>query len=255
MQGDDIYFVNNASDTTSEEANQGVDTVWSTLSAMTLSANVENLRYNGVGAFSGTGNGLANVIEGSSGADRLDGAAGNDQLIGGAGGDALIGGEGSDTASYVTAANGVAAQLLAPGANTGDAAGDSYVGVENLTGSQFGDILTGGNDGNTLAGQSGSDVLSGLLGNDTLRGGAQADILIGDAGSDVFDFDATTNSISRRSRRHSSGSRGCVRGCRRCGRRPDRSLGDRCQHRGGWQPDLRLRRYRCRPRLAGHLGH
>ena len=196
MQGDDIYFVNNASDTTSEEANQGVDTVWSTLSAMTLSANVENLRYNGVGAFSGTGNGLANVIEGSSGADRLDGAAGNDQLIGGAGGDALIGGEGSDTASYVTAANGVAAQLLAPGANTGDAAGDSYVGVENLTGSQFGDILTGGNDGNTLAGQSGSDVLSGLLGNDTLRGGAQADILIGDAGSDVFDFDATTNSTA-----------------------------------------------------------
>ncbi len=196
MQGDDIYFVNNVGDTASEEADQGTDTVWSFLNAWTLSTNFENLRFNGIGAFSGTGNGLANIIEGSAGADRLDGIGGNDELIGGAGADALVGGEGSDTASYSTAANGVAARLLAPGANTGDAVGDSYVGVENLTGSQFGDILTGGNDGNVLSGQGGSDTLSGLLGNDTLRGGAQADILIGDGGGDVFDFNTTSDSTA-----------------------------------------------------------
>ena len=204
LAGNDTYFVNDVGDIVGELVGFGTDTVWSFVNDWTLAANVEVLRFNGIGAFTGTGNGLDNQIFGSDGADRLDGGAGNDVLIGGDGPDALIGGAGSDTASYAGATGGVEVVLLAPGANAGDAAGDSYSGIENLTGSDFGDALSGDAGGNLLAGQGGTDVLSGGLGNDTLRGGAQRDILVGDAGSDVFDFDVAGHSAA--------GARDIVRG-------------------------------------------
>src|SRR6185295_14112803 len=93
--------------------------------------------------------------------------------------DSLDGGIGTDTASYATAGAGVAARLAAPAGNTGDAAGDSYVSIENLTGTNFADTLTG--DGN-------ANVLAGLDGNDTLIGGAGADSLDGGAGSDTASY-------------------------------------------------------------------
>ena len=194
LQGDDTYFVNDAGDTVTELAGFGLDTVWTTLATATLAANVENLRFNGAGAFTATGNALANTIEGSAGADRLDGAGGDDVLIGGAGGDYMLGGAGRDTVSYATASAGVEVWMEAPGANAGDAAGDAWVGVEDLAGSAFGDMLAGDAAGNRIAGGGGNDVLSGLLGNDTLRGGAGADVLIGDGGADVFDFDRPAES-------------------------------------------------------------
>jgi Ca2+-binding RTX toxin-like protein len=58
---------------------------------------VEELIYTGSGAFSGTGNALANEIRGGPGADRLDGLAGDDLLQGGDGADILVGGAGRDT--------------------------------------------------------------------------------------------------------------------------------------------------------------
>ena len=66
---------------------------------------MENLTFVGAGNFTGTGNGLANVITGSGGIDVLNGNGGNDTLIGnggldflngGAGDDILIGGVGND---------------------------------------------------------------------------------------------------------------------------------------------------------------
>ncbi|MGO6841538.1 calcium-binding protein, partial [Rhizobium ruizarguesonis] len=66
------------------------DTVRTNLASYTLGANVENLTYNGTGAFAGTGNGLVNTIRGAAGADTLDGKAGADTLIGGAGNDTYI---------------------------------------------------------------------------------------------------------------------------------------------------------------------
>ena len=79
----------------------------------------------------------ANLIVGNAGVNTLDGRGGNDTLIGGRGGDALIGGDRLDTASYATASAGLFAGLEEAGYNTGDAAGDSYSGIENLTGSAF----------------------------------------------------------------------------------------------------------------------
>jgi len=94
--GNDTYTLDNAGDRTIEAVNGGTDTVRTTLGAYTLQANVENLTYTGTGAFSGTGNTLANVINGGAGNDILVGGAGNDQLKGNGGNDILRGGAGAD---------------------------------------------------------------------------------------------------------------------------------------------------------------
>ncbi len=74
------------------------------------------------------------LIEGVIGSkydDTLEGTSGNDVLWGGEGKDTLIGGAGTgDIAAYSTATAGVNASLMAPATNTGDAAGDTYSGIE-----------------------------------------------------------------------------------------------------------------------------
>ncbi|WP_160320302.1 calcium-binding protein, partial [Rhizobium ecuadorense] len=95
--GGDAYVVDNAGDLVSEAADAGIDTIWTTLAAYTLGANVENLTYFGTAAFAGTGNDLANTITGGAAADTLSGGVGNDVLNGGLGADRLIGGVGDDT--------------------------------------------------------------------------------------------------------------------------------------------------------------
>jgi Ca2+-binding RTX toxin-like protein len=94
--GYDVYLVDNAGDIVTELPGEGIDMVYVSLSAYTLPDEVENLYFNGQGAFAGTGNGLDNVINGSSGADILDGGGGNDELRGGSGADILLGGDGND---------------------------------------------------------------------------------------------------------------------------------------------------------------
>ncbi|PTM95228.1 M10 family metallopeptidase [Mycoplana dimorpha] len=125
------------------------------------------------------GNAAANVLRGNGGNDILEGGAGNDTLLGGGGGDTLRGGSGSDVASYLAATTGVRAGLTNPSNNTGEAAGDNYSLIENLTGSAFGDVLYG--DG-------GDNRLSGAAGNDTLVGQGGADTLIGGAGTDTASY-------------------------------------------------------------------
>lgn len=156
----------------------GNDTIW---------ANYVNPSYPTQGAWASGGSGDDNIIgganvdilSGNSGADRLDGAAGDDVLyggdgddvlIGGVGADKLFGGAGSDTASYATAASAVTVFLdSTQSTSTGDAADDKYESIENLTGSNYNDVLYG---------DAGDNVLDGGAGNDTLYGGAGDDIYI-----------------------------------------------------------------------------
>ncbi|MEQ1955778.1 hypothetical protein [Mesorhizobium sp. CN2-181] len=127
-------------------------------------------------------------LGGTSGVNVLDGGLGNDILYGGDGGDTLIGGEGIDTAHYSGADAGVIASLANPAINAGFAKGDSYVSIENLSGSKYDDALNGDNAVNTIRGGYGDDRIKGYGGND---------ILFGDAGADKFIFnsalDAATN--------------------------------------------------------------
>jgi Ca2+-binding RTX toxin-like protein len=85
--GDDTYVVDNALDSVAESPGGGLDTVRSTLTVVTLAAELENLVCITLSSFRGTGNTLANVIAGNNGADTLDGAGGADTLAGGTGND------------------------------------------------------------------------------------------------------------------------------------------------------------------------
>lgn len=169
------------------------------------------------------GNAGDNLLIGESGNDTVDGRAGNDALVGGNGNDTLYGGEGNDVlisgwgadlldggigtdrAQYSESGQGVRADLHMPGTNSGLAAGDVYVSVEDLLGSAFADILLGDTAGNALAGDAGDDLLFGRSGNDTLIGGAGADTLhggegndylVGGTGTDEFVFDRGLDTIA-----------------------------------------------------------
>ena len=101
--GNDTYIVNSAGDLITEKANEGIDTVQSSVT-YTIGSYVETLVLTGTAAINGTGNGGDNVIVGNGAANTLSGGAGNDILEGGAGNDALTGGQGADT--YVVALGG-----------------------------------------------------------------------------------------------------------------------------------------------------
>lgn len=113
------------------------------------------------------GNSGFDTLKGEAGNDVLYGGTGNDVLDGGAGKDILIGGLGEDTASYASASAAVRADLSASSSNTGDAAGDEYDSIENLTGGSGADFLTGDDGDNVLTGGIGNDQLKGGFGDDT----------------------------------------------------------------------------------------
>ena len=177
--GDDTYVVSVAGDTIVEVAGAGFDTVLTALSAYTLRAEIEALTYTGSGAFAGTGNATANVLTGGAGNDVLAGRGGLDQLIGGAG---------LDTASYAAAGARVDARLNAGRAlDDGDGSTDTFSGIENLTGSNFDDLLIGDNGANVLSGGLGRDTLLGLGGDDVLIGGSGVpNQLQGGTGNDTY---------------------------------------------------------------------
>jgi Ca2+-binding RTX toxin-like protein len=120
-------------------------------------------------------------LYGDDGNDTLDGGIGNDVLLGGRGADTLIGGAGIDTASYGTSSAAVRVDLRTGQGLSGDALGDTFNGIENLTGSNFDDDLNGDAGDNTLNGGLGNDFLVGGRGQDILIGGAGKDRLFGDS--------------------------------------------------------------------------
>ncbi|MDO8890909.1 MAG: calcium-binding protein [Sulfurimicrobium sp.] len=94
--GDDTYVVNVSTDVITENADEGIDSVESSVTH-TLAANVENLTLTGTSAINGTGNSLNNILIGNSANNTFTGGAGNDTLDGLGGADTLTGGTGNDT--------------------------------------------------------------------------------------------------------------------------------------------------------------
>jgi serralysin len=145
---------------------------------------------------------IENVI-GSNQADTLFGSEVDNLLRGRGGADQLNGGDGSDTADYATSKQAVGVSLLESLGLGGDATGDLYTSIENITGSAFGDelegdgainVLSGGKGGDTLFGGGDADRLKGGEGKDILTGGAGADRMTGGAGADTFRYSATGDS-------------------------------------------------------------
>jgi len=144
------------------------------------------------------------ILKGGGGADRLFGDSGDDILQGGTGGDAMDGGTGTDTADYSQATDRVLADLrMAPGvggAAAGEAVGDTFISIENVTGSLHADFLLGTDGANVMRGGEGHDAFLGFDGNDTLiggngndshEGGAGNDLMIGGPGDDTYRIDST----------------------------------------------------------------
>ncbi|WP_348541120.1 tandem-95 repeat protein [Thalassococcus arenae] len=133
-----------------------------------------------------TGNGN-DLVDGGSGDDTIRTGAGDDTILGGDGGDEIDGGAGYDLVDFAGSNIGVRAGLDTRIGQGGFAAGDVYLNVEALSGSDFGDILSGNGGDNLLTGRGGADSLSGNAGIDTLLGGTGNDSLTGGAGADVLD--------------------------------------------------------------------
>lgn len=134
---------------------------------------------------------------GSAFDDMLTGGDGDNIIEGGAGGDMIDGGAGNDTVSFAHASLGVHVSLADTSANTGDAAGDLYAGIESIRGSAYADVLSGDGGDNVLEGGGGSDALSGGGGIDiasyehasggvTARLGSNGSGQSGDAAGDTF---------------------------------------------------------------------
>jgi Ca2+-binding RTX toxin-like protein len=209
--GNDLYIVDSASDTVTELAAEGSDTVQSTVS-YALSTNVENLTLTG-SSISGTGNALANAITGNAGANLLAGLEGNDNLTSGEGADTLDGGLGADTLIggagddlYIIDDDGeVVTELAADGVDLVQTSVSYTLGanIENLTmtgsaaiggtGNALGNVIIGNTGGNALSGLGGNDSLAGGAGSDTLDGGTGSDTLKGGAGNDTYVVDVTTD--------------------------------------------------------------
>lgn len=210
--GNDTYFVDNVGDVVQEIdwRNDGTDTVRSSISFDLSDPTkaigfIEKLVLLGTGNSNGTGNGLDNVVTGNAGNNVLNGNGGNDQLVGRDGDDTLLGGDGEDRlmggngadvldggagvdrAVYGDATAGLTADLRVAANNTGIAAGDTYLSVEDLSGSNFNDSLRGNNGGNTIWGLDGNDRIFGNAGNDRLVGGN---------GNDQFYFNTALNAAT-----------------------------------------------------------
>ena len=161
-----------------------------------LSNSVSNITLAGEGDAEVNGGTGSELITGNAGDNKFIGFAGNDTLSGGAGADTLDGGSGVDTASYANAGAGVDVSLLTGLGSAGEASGDVLSGIEGLVGSAFVDQLTGSDLGNVIDGGAGDDLLVGLRGNDTLIGGAEDDTLNGGKGKDFLDGGAGVDTAS-----------------------------------------------------------
>ncbi len=225
-KGNDVYYIDNKKDFLIENAGEGHDTAYTSVS-WNMQANVEDVYVVADAALSITikANASDNLIVGHAGIDKLSGLDGNDTLNGGAGADQMTGGNGNDVyyidnvldkvkeSTSSTAGNDVAYSsvswtlakgvetLYLTGTNAIDAMGST--GHDIIYGNSAANTINGLKGNDTLHGEGGDDLLIGGLGhdhlfggdgNDTLIGGLGADVLTGGAGADVFRFTSLRDS-------------------------------------------------------------
>jgi Ca2+-binding RTX toxin-like protein len=152
---------------------------------------VESMRLYGNSNINATGNGLANQLTGNLRDNTLNGGGGNDTLTGSLGADVLNGEAGIDTINYAGSLSFVSINLATGAASGGEAAGDTFSGIERVTGSSFNDILTGDGVDNMLTARGGADTLTGGLGKDLFDYDALSESTLAVGGRDtITDFNA-----------------------------------------------------------------
>jgi Ca2+-binding RTX toxin-like protein len=177
--GNDLYVVDSVSDKITENANEGIDTVKSSVNfSIATLLNVENITLTGT-AQNATGNANANILIGNASNNVLVGGDGNDTLKGDGGVDTLNGGNGNDvyvvdtTTDIITDSAGT--DRIESSVNFSLA---TYAAIENLTLTGTAAINgTGNNLANTIVGNAAANIIDG---------GAGADQMIGGAGNDTY---------------------------------------------------------------------
>jgi Ca2+-binding RTX toxin-like protein len=188
--GNDIYYVDNSGDIVGENAGEGKDTVYASVSHV-LGANVENLVLSGTADWA-NGNNLDNAITGNAIANVLWGGEGNDTLTGGAGNDSY----------FVDSSGDVVAELADEGIDTLYSSisipseAPLTANVENLVlmgnailgyGNALNNHITGNDNNNHLDGWGGIDTLEGGLGSDTYTVYTAGTVVIETANSGDYD--------------------------------------------------------------------
>ncbi|RKE80250.1 tandem-95 repeat protein [Rhizobium sp. AG855] len=123
-KGNDTYVIDHTGDTVIELADEGIDTVVSSLTYV-LGANLENLTLTGTLNRDATGNELSNVIKGNDGVNKIHGMDGDDVIEGGLGADQLYGDAGNDT--FILRKGEFAGDVIEDFTGKGAALGDSIV--------------------------------------------------------------------------------------------------------------------------------
>ena len=139
-QGNDTYVVDKTKDVIIEKANEGIDTVRSSVK-WTLRPNLENLILVGTDAIDGKGNALANLLVGNDATNKLSSKSGNDIVQGMAGDDKLIN-------------------------KTGTALMDGGTGADVLAGGNGNELFIGGLGNDAVSTGSGADIVAFNLGDD-----------------------------------------------------------------------------------------
>ncbi len=174
-QGNDTYYVDHANDVVVELADQGIDTVISTVALSGAFANVENYDFSKLaGGVAFTGNALDNVIKGGAGADTVTGGKGNDTYYLNSTKDVVIENASPEWDTIVT---------------TFTADLNNYANVEEIRLRGTAAINAFGNAGNNeIIGNAAANIIDGRGGADTMTGGKGNDTYyVDNAGDHVLE--------------------------------------------------------------------
>lgn len=130
--------------------------------------------------FGGNGN---DHLYGQAGSDKLYGQSGNDKIYVAAGNDLYDGGSGTDWVVF-SGDSRFFVNLASVGPQNTNRGLDTFVDIENITGSKRSDVFTGNEFDNVIQGNKGHDRLDGGGGDDWLFGATHNDSLFGGEGSD-----------------------------------------------------------------------
>ncbi|WP_240001855.1 calcium-binding protein [Parvibium lacunae] len=221
--GNDTYIVDLDSDAVVENAQEGIDTVKTSVS-YSLRDNTENITLTGTQAINGFGNEFDNILIGNTGNNTLSGLKGADiyDYSGGLSGADIVLDNGDSLNSQLDMIRLAGSQsdylmrregtklIIVDNKNTQNTltipdyfelASNNQIERINFSGNNttltYEQIITivnqnkiRGTDGDDLLTGTGlNDVIEGLAGNDTLNGGAGVDTMIGGAGNDTYVVD------------------------------------------------------------------
>ena len=219
--GDDTYTVDHFSDSVTELAGEGTDTVRINRNIdlnLAPFTEIENAVLLGSGALSAagddgdnvlTGNVANNVLTGRGGDDTLIGGAGNDTLDGGSGADSIDGGLGNDVIVIADAADHGAGEAIDGGAGTDVIRFTSTTANQVLVlsaGVMLVESVVIGTAAGATTGTIALDVdasavpgrltITGNNGANTIIGTGLADVLNGNGGNDSLDGGAGSDTLN-----------------------------------------------------------